>query len=351
MKIGIVSKESHAKSHLRALRQEGHDVTMLGGGLASIPTSYDVIVCRPASVSHTSFNAVRGAKKAGQETIIANGVSEVLAGVRRLNGGTPPLLLTPADTALEKTGRDVASELATALGLYSHYLHKDEAGPIVEWLASITGGNGLELWKAYRKTHTVDTIRRALYKEAPADLTQAKGWFVPAQGKLAPVGFWVLNKGLMGSTWEKMGLHVTQEAAQAVLDARKEQTRARNLASEKERKAARKAALRSDVRATAQKVRALREKEAEAEAATAARVAKAKEAEVAKAAARAATAAPSRVVAPVPSGDNWADNVRAALEVLLPEMRAANVKKVTVLEDGTVTFERVVITTGSFTVE
>ena len=381
MKIGIVSKESHAKSHLKALRQEGHDVTVLGGGISKIPDSYEAIVCRPASVSKTAFETARAAKKSGRTVIIANGVSEVLAGIRRAQGHKVPSVLS-SGVDREKTARDLATELAMNLGAYSHYMHRDEAGPIVAWLETISG-KGVDTWRDARKSHTSDALRRIMYGDPPAGLTKMLGWHVPPRGALAPVTFWLGNKSLWDTLLDRMGLYPTRQAAQAALDERKAANRLRQRQTERDRaKEARDAARKKKsellqkkraaeaaeeaIKAKAASLRAAREAEAtaklEAEAAqqreidrAAVRQAaeEARQADAEREAREAPVAAPEPpVVAPVVASpeESWEQNVKAALEILLPEMKTVGLKSLTVTDEGVVSFERavVVVQQGSF---
>ena len=80
MQIGIVSKDSHSKSHARALEDDGYGVLQLGGSPTTIPDNVDVVVLRTQSCSHGASNtAFEWARNGGRPLIVENGIS----GIRR----------------------------------------------------------------------------------------------------------------------------------------------------------------------------------------------------------------------------------------------------------------------------
>lgn len=80
MKIGIVSAQKHCKTHLQALSGDGWDVTCLGDKPRSIPSSYDALVVRVASVAHSAVDVARKwAVTTERPVIYENG----LTGIRR----------------------------------------------------------------------------------------------------------------------------------------------------------------------------------------------------------------------------------------------------------------------------
>ncbi len=87
MKIGIISKPEHAKVHAQRLRDEGHEVDILGN-VGEFPSSYDVFVCRVASTSHQSFwDSISEAKKTGRPVLIENSVTKILEKIRNIQEG------------------------------------------------------------------------------------------------------------------------------------------------------------------------------------------------------------------------------------------------------------------------
>ena len=84
MKIGIISKEEHAKVHARRLRTTGHVVRMLGGSPNEIPPTIEVIVCRISSSSHCGFETAKAAERAGRTVIFEDSVTGILEGVESL---------------------------------------------------------------------------------------------------------------------------------------------------------------------------------------------------------------------------------------------------------------------------
>ena len=87
IRIGIVSKTSHCKSHVRALRKEGYHVTALGGQPPRIPDTIDVVVLRISSVSHRASAVAFEWRRAGGRLIVEDGVTGVL---RELGVQTTP---------------------------------------------------------------------------------------------------------------------------------------------------------------------------------------------------------------------------------------------------------------------
>ena len=80
MKIGLISADKHCKSHIAALRKDGYNVTCLGARPTSIPTSYDALIVRVASISHGGEATARAwAKQTGKPAIYEDGLS----GIRR----------------------------------------------------------------------------------------------------------------------------------------------------------------------------------------------------------------------------------------------------------------------------
>lgn len=78
MKIGLLSADKHCKSHIRALHKDGYNVTCLGARPSSIPSSYDVLVVRVASISHAGEAVARAwAKRTGKPAIYEDGLTSI----------------------------------------------------------------------------------------------------------------------------------------------------------------------------------------------------------------------------------------------------------------------------------
>jgi hypothetical protein len=75
---------------VKSLREDGFDdVTLLGGGpLGSIPSTYDVVICRRKSCSHEAYEVCKAASKAGRTVIFQDGSTEALRAVQRAKAAT-----------------------------------------------------------------------------------------------------------------------------------------------------------------------------------------------------------------------------------------------------------------------
>lgn len=84
MNIAIISKKAHAKSHAEKLEALGHQVTLLGGSPTSIPSRYDVIVCRVVSCSHGASELATTARREGRKVIYEESVSRIVKAVEEI---------------------------------------------------------------------------------------------------------------------------------------------------------------------------------------------------------------------------------------------------------------------------
>ena len=84
MKIGIISKEAHAKSHAKMLEDKGHEVVLLGGNTVVLPDSLDVIVCRVVSCSHTASKYANTARREGRTVVFEDSVSGLRKAIEAL---------------------------------------------------------------------------------------------------------------------------------------------------------------------------------------------------------------------------------------------------------------------------
>jgi len=79
MKVGIISKPDHAKSHAAALEAAGFTPVMLGGNPSEVPPTVPLLVCRTMSCSHAGTNLALAWSRAGKGTLIVeNGVKAIL---------------------------------------------------------------------------------------------------------------------------------------------------------------------------------------------------------------------------------------------------------------------------------
>jgi len=175
MNVGIVSKASHAKSHIQALRRAGHKVTLLGGGpKVSMPSSLDVIVLRTDSCAHTAFGAVMREKRraGGRPVIIENGVTAIVDAVEALAKKSLMSQLGLPERA-KRTLKEWIHVLVDTFGVYGPKLHEARHRELMEKLA--TGqqqdvSKALELWDASIaacKQKSIATILGAGWKGQP----------------------------------------------------------------------------------------------------------------------------------------------------------------------------------------
>jgi hypothetical protein len=144
--LAIVSKEAHAKGLVEALRKAGVEPVMLGGAVASVPDSIDVILYRTASAAHTSQPTLAAwGKQKGKTLIQGNGSSRLIKALRAkglLPADAPVPAPAPVLTPIPAPGtaaarcydalRDgplVMGEIALRLGMtnkqVSFAVHKD----------------------------------------------------------------------------------------------------------------------------------------------------------------------------------------------------------------------------------
>ena len=317
MKVGIISKQSHAKSHASALRKEGHTVVMLGGSPTKVPPSIEALVCRPASVSHGGFHTAMGEKKR-IPVILANGVSEVLSGIRELQ--------PKEEEKMEvKNSADSVRVLSKLLGIYGHPLHEPKAGPVIEALAAARGEDGqlgFKLWKQALKVCKQTSVRGWAKDEAKRVKEEGVVWAYsyPPRGGVRRVPLFVEDQESLDLVMGRMDLARTEEEAKQMMQ-----------------KAAEKA---KQHREKAQKVTA----PPPTPPAPAVEKAPAPPAP-------AVEKAPAPAPAPAPVQLAWDANLRSALALVISEMKAAGVQSLSVDEKGAVSMQRVVVTELSMQIE
>ena len=115
MKIGIVSKESHAKTHYAALTRKGYEVSLLGGNPNDIPPTIDVLVVRDASCStHSRHGGLQWGRDTGKPVIMQNGLSGILRDLEALKDPAPTEEVDAVDPKFENL--DTIIEETRALG-------------------------------------------------------------------------------------------------------------------------------------------------------------------------------------------------------------------------------------------
>lgn len=334
MNIGMISKPAHAKSHVQALQKRGHKVITLGGNPSKIQPSLDILVCRPASCSHGGFDTAMAHKRKGGEVIFANGVLEICQAVQGLN----PAPLTSAPPK-ERGVAPLITQLAQLLGVYSSLLHVDEAGPVVQWLANKKGttDEAMKVWGEARKAYKTNSVRSRLQASGKDSGKEAKkrGWDLhwahtaPPYGGSRKVALVVADSSVVEETCRRLRVFLTAEEATGHAKA----ARAAYEAKRKSERGATKAEAAVKVKAAV----------------------KAKPKPAPPVVAKTAPVEPPSAVQPgeggVPRAQAWDAQLKSAIGLLLAEMREVQVTSLTVTTAGAVSFERVVTTTGSMTVD
>ncbi len=330
MKIGIISKKSHAKSHVKALRREGHKVLLLGGNPNQVPPSLDVLVCRPDSIAHSGFATAMAAKKKGMTLILANGVTEILSAIKDMQ---------PAEEETMEVNNcaNIIRVLSKLLGVYGHPLHEPKAGPVVEALASQRGADGalgLNLWKQALKACKQESVRGWARDEA----AKRKGAGVihvysnPPRGGVRKIPMFVTDEAALGTVLSRMALARTEAGARKMKKAR--------------------GAMRPKPKAEPKpKLQPQRKQESVRGWARDEVTKTVAQPQPGSPAANAARTMPPEPEPPVVAAElPWDANLRSALSLVLAEMKAAGLTAISIEEDGSVSYNRVVVTEGSMQV-
>ncbi len=90
MKIGIVSAQKHCKTHLRQLTKDGHEVYCLGAKPTRIPSSYDALIVRIASMRHCD-SYKEWHKITGRPVIYEDGLSGIRRELAKISTSQPRL--------------------------------------------------------------------------------------------------------------------------------------------------------------------------------------------------------------------------------------------------------------------
>lgn len=360
MNIGIISKEDHAKSHAIALEALGHRVSVLGATPSEVPSSLDIIACRPASCSHRGFDVameIKRDKKDRREVIIADGVTEILAEVKRLSTKKPAekgdaVGTTSISRTSALTAREALLMLSQRLGVYGSVLHHKSAAEIVRQLAVKNGASDVTQVMALWGSAVTSLRREAVRNWCRAMKTREDK---TGRGDL-PVGRWasIYTAPRLGGAREMLVRVVNEDRLQDLL------TQSKLYSTFEEAEAARKARLQlkepevNPVALAEEEPEAVMEPEVEPEVEVFSPVAVSSPAQGEAAVVSAQPEAQEpEVVAPAPpvaitkvtekTEKNWEGQLRSALELLLAEMRSSRILEVTVAQNGAITFKREVI--------
>lgn len=327
MNIALISKNAHCKSHAAALRHAGHRVFLLGGNPKRIAPNYDLVVCRPASSGHGAFDKVMTLKRGGKPVVIANGLTEILTGVREA--------LPEKDLYTLGNSADIVRVLSKLLGVYGSPLHYPESRPVVEALARRNGDDGargLALWSQALGISKKESVLR---------------WVKTQTEKGDDRGVWVYSHPFRGGV-RKLAFFVEDEAALTMILDLLPLCRTRQEA-ERRKKAH---------MATTARMRSL------------ASLIPPSEPPPLPAPPPTPTPAPTPVPAPAPapapvalavsvlfdpatedSPASWDAQLCIAISMVLTEMIAAGVQQLGIAADGKVNFTRVAVTEGTLLVE
>jgi hypothetical protein len=139
MKIGIISAHKHCKSHLTSLRQDGYDVSCLGARPTKIPSSYDVLIVRVASISHGGEAVARAwTRSTGLPAIYEDGLTSIRRELKTLVGESAPV----GDTVdvSRSTEHDVYNVLMACAEAYREARPKDGHERLGKALSSVLNG-------------------------------------------------------------------------------------------------------------------------------------------------------------------------------------------------------------------
>ena len=322
MNIGIISKESHAKSHRKALAAQGHQVHMMGGNPGSVPPSLDILICRPASCSHGGYAKAMTHRRNGSiEVIIANGITEIMRSLKAISGGQK----APLTEALLKvsSSMEILEVLPRLLGVYSPLLHQEKAGPVVQILAARNGDDGLlgfQLWKKALKSVRLQSFRQYAHSEMRRLPQEDQRWVYtyPLRGGARSLAVFVENEDALSVVLSNMECASTKDEAQKRI--------------KKTWEAIRPAA----VDAVPPVPGPISEEPIVVEEPVAV-----EEPVVEEPVVEELPPEPEEVEAAKEA--SWHDGIQAAVSMLLSEMKAVGVKRLLILDDGTVEFKREVV--------
>jgi len=117
MKIAIISKEDHAKSMVNMLRDDGHEIVLLGSRPTMVPPTVDLLICRSVSCSHGATDLALKWKRDGKKVIFDSGVTRVKEEVDKLVPPRPqpqPQVSAPSPRPQQQTATPVKPPAAPA---------------------------------------------------------------------------------------------------------------------------------------------------------------------------------------------------------------------------------------------
>jgi hypothetical protein len=151
LKIAIMSKPEHAKSHVKALIRAGHEAVVIGPTPITIPPSFDLIVYRPSSVSHKAADRLK-LERNGRPVIFSDSLDEIVEKSERfaLTGSIDPIVEPTMESEEEEDMAAVADGGVPIKGEYhiAYWIKRDHV-----W--SVRRGK-----KQLLQTKSLDTARR-----------------------------------------------------------------------------------------------------------------------------------------------------------------------------------------------
>jgi hypothetical protein len=117
MKIAIISKEDHAKSMVNMLRDDGHEIVLLGSRPTMVPPTVDLLICRSVSCSHGATDLALKWKRDGKKVIFDSGATRVKEEVDKLVPPRPqpqPQVSAPSPRPQQQTATPVKPPAAPA---------------------------------------------------------------------------------------------------------------------------------------------------------------------------------------------------------------------------------------------
>ena len=313
MNIGLISKTEHVKSHLKALQQAGHQVSMLGGGpRVTILPSLDVLVVRPDSCAHRAYDAAMKEKRrsGGLPVVVANGITDILDQVGKIEKKRlAPARKKPGNHQKGgKTLEEWVMALVSACGVYGAKLHDPNLEGLIATLPPKAGRiSAMGLWKESLeecKALSMATIIGTKWKGQSSLRTL---YFVHGSKKnsVSSSRFVVNDEMAFLKVQRGLGFFLTHAEAKAEADSRREKLRAET---------ARGAAPQKKV------------------------------------VPKVAAAPAPKVAPPVPVDDDPEGALKLALGMLLGEMRSLGIPRIVFTSDGVADYERTVVVKRSISV-
>lgn len=232
MRIGIISKEAHAKSHVAALEREGFEAVLLGSrvSLADIPPSIEILVCRNASVSHSSSWAAADWEKTHPGRVVfENGVTQIVAAVKRLTSEGQMTVLSELENFVKVAGmfsprflRHTPARLAPLLGInYNQELERCHAALKARNYPSLR-----RVLQQLGRESLVKTNKPGTLRPVPGLMLELRDFWVQHAGAVAYEPLFVRsdidpNSSKFKALRDELGYWPTKEAAEKAPDSRR----------------------------------------------------------------------------------------------------------------------------------